>query len=574
MQGYQTHELLDVAAGRRKADLVLCGGRVINVFSGEIEHTRVAIHNGFVAGLGDDYEGVDTLDLHGAYLAPGLIDAHVHIESSLCTPAEFARALLARGVTAAVVDPHEIANVAGADGVRYIAEACRDLPLHVSVMAPSCVPATAMATAGGALSTDDLTRLRDDGIVHGLAEVMNFPGVVANDVELARKIAAFAGRPIDGHCPGLTGRPLNAYVAAGVGSEHECVTPAEARERLARGMIVLIREATNARNLDALLPIITPANNRRIAFCTDDRTPGDLLRAGSIDMMLRRAIAAGVDPIDAIRIGTLNPAEWFQLPHLGAIAPGRLAQLIAFDDLARPTARLVIARGKLVARDGKLLPGAIPPSTPAPASVVGRCRIALTADTFRIPARGDRVRVIGSLRDQLITEHRIAPAHILDGVAVADPSRDLLKIAVLERHGRNGKVGLGFIAGIGLQRGAIAGTVAHDHHNLVCIGADDESMRTACAAVAEMGGGLCVAQGEQVIAMLPLPIAGLMSDRPIEEVASAYDTLIAAARNLGSPLTDPFMAMSFMALEVIPSLKLTDHGLVDVEQFRIVDLFV
>ncbi|HMO27527.1 MAG TPA: adenine deaminase C-terminal domain-containing protein, partial [Tepidisphaeraceae bacterium] len=474
----------------------------------------------------------------------------------------------------AVVDPHEIANACGADGVRYIADASRDLPLHVTVMAPSCVPATSMGTAGGALDAEDLARLRDDGIVHGLAEVMNFPGVVANDPTLARKIAAFAGRPIDGHCPGLTGRPLNAYIAAGVGSEHECVNPAEARQRLARGMIVLIREATNARNLDALLPIITPANHRRIALCTDDRTPGDLLRSGSIDMMLRRVIGAGVDPIDAIRLCTLNPAEWFRLPHLGAIAPGRFAQFIAFDDLTRPMPHLVFARGRLVARDGKLLPDAISPGAPVPASVLGRCRIALAADTFRIPARGDRVRVIGSLRDQLITEHRIEPAHIVDGHTAADPARDLLKIAVLERHGRSGNVGLGFITGIGLRRGAIAGTVAHDHHNLVCIGADDPSMHTACTAVADMGGGLCVAQGEHVIAKLPLPIAGLMSDRPIDEVATLYDELITAARGLGSPLDDPFMAMSFMALEVIPSLKLTDQGLVDVEQFRIVNLFV
>ncbi|MDB5295356.1 MAG: ade, partial [Phycisphaerales bacterium] len=385
------------------------------------------------------------------------------------------------------------------------------------------------------------------------------------------------GRPVDGHCPGVTGKRLSAYVAAGVGSDHECVTAAEAREKLARGLYLLIREATNARNLDALLPVVTPANSRRVCFCTDDRTPVDLLGEGSVDHMVRRAIAAGSDPIDAIRMATLNAAEWFGLPHLGAIAPGRAASFFAFDDLARPEAKLVFARGVLVAEDGKLTAEgetALAEATgTGPADALGRCDVAWDAVRWDVPAKSHRVRVIGSLPDQLVTQHRVLPATVAGGLAVADPSCDVLKMMVIERHAGTGRHGVGFVQGFGFARGAIAGTVAHDHHNLVTIGADDLSMQSAARAAAANGGGLAVAVGERVIARLPLPVGGLMSDRPLAEVAAAYAEVVAAAKALGSPLADPFMAMSFMALEVIPSLKLTDHGLVDVDKFEVVDLF-
>ncbi|HEX8914509.1 MAG TPA: amidohydrolase family protein, partial [Humisphaera sp.] len=334
-----TPRLLSVARGDTPADRVLANGRVVNTFTGEIEAVDIAVAGDRVAGLGPGYRSAEVIDLKGAFVSPGFIDAHVHIESSLCVPPQFAAAVLPRGVTAVAADPHEIANVAGPAGVRFMADAAAGLPLDVAVMAPSCVPATGMATAGGCVTPADIAALRRAGVARGLAEVMNFPGVVAGDAELLSKVAAMARRPVDGHAPGVGGHRLNAYAAAGVGSDHECVTPAEAREKLARGLYLLIREATGARNLDALLPVVTPSNSRRICFCTDDRTPVELLERGSVDEMVRRAIAFGVDPVEAIRMATLNPAEWFGLSHLGAISPGRLASLFVFDDLKKPEAR-------------------------------------------------------------------------------------------------------------------------------------------------------------------------------------------------------------------------------------------
>jgi adenine deaminase len=567
-----TSELLAVARGEAPATLVLRNGRLVNVFSGEIEQADLAIYAGRIAGIGPGYAGQTEVDLTGAFVVPGLIDAHVHIESSLCTPAQFAQAVLPCGVTTVVADPHEIANVAGLAGIRYMAEQSRALPLAVYLMASSCVPATHMETSGARLEADDLSTLLAEGNVLGLAEVMNFPGVIAGDPALLAKIAAFAGRPIDGHLPNVLGQGLNAYVAAGITSEHECTTVAEAREKLARGLYILIREATIAHNLHALLPLITPQNQQRICFCTDDRIPSDLLDQGSIDYMIREAIAFGVDPITAVRLATLNTAERFGLHDRGALAPGRVADLVIVDDLREFRPRQVYSGGQLVVEAGKMLVSA--PADPVPAAIGGSVKIAWDQLDLRIPARGSRIRVIGTIDEQLLTTEQIVDARIVAGEAVADVERDILKIAVIERHRGSGASGLGFIQGMGLRRGAIAGTVAHDHHNLVVIGADDQSMLRAVQRIAELGGGLVVTDGEQVLAELALPVAGLMSDQPIAEVRRQYDALIHAARALGSELHDPFMAMSFKALAVIPKLKLTDHGLVDVEQFQLVDLFV
>ncbi len=561
-----------VARGDAPADVLLTNLQLVNVLSGEVYPTDIAIYDGLIVGTGPGYTARETLDLGGRYVAPGLIDAHVHIESSLCTPPEFARAVMPHGVTTVITDPHEIANVLGLDGIRFMLDSAAGNPLNMYVMASSCVPATHMETSGASLDADDLATLLDHPQVLGLAEMMNYPGVVFGDPGVLAKLERFAGRVLDGHCPALSGQQLNAYRVAGIGSEHECTSVEEAREKLRAGLVIFIREATNAHNLESLLPLVTPENSRRICFCTDDRQPADLIDQGSIDYMIRVAIEKGIDPITAIRMGTLNTAEYFRLHQYGAVAPGYVADMIVFSDLNAPTPELVLRQGVRVAENGAWL-GGERASTPR-ADLPNTMNIDWTRVNFDIPAESERARVIGSIDGQLVTEHRIESVKQVEGLAQSDPTRDILKMAVIERHHASGQTGLGFIHGIGLTRGAIAGTVAHDHHNLVVIGADDASMRAAARAVDALGGGLVAVDGEDILAELPLPIAGLMSDQPIEDVRAAMSRLIEVGGALGSSMHDPFMAMSFMALEVIPALKLTDLGLVDVEAFQPVPLFV
>ncbi len=564
-------ETIRIARGEQPADLLLRTARLVNVFSGQIEQADIAIAGSKIVGVGPGYEARQVVDLAGAYVAPGFIDAHVHIESSMATPPQFARAVLPRGTTTVVTDPHEIANVHGLAGIRFMLDAAQETPLSIRVNLPSCVPATHMETAGARLEAGDLLTLLDDPGVLGLAEMMNYPGVINAAPEVLAKLWAFRGRPLDGHAPGLSGRALNAYVAAGIGSDHECTTVAEAAEKLARGLYILIREATNAHNLETLLPLVTPANSRRCCFCTDDRQPADLLDQGGIDFMVRAAIAYGIEPVTAIQMATLNTAEWFGLNDRGAVAPGRRADLLVFDRLDDLRPRQVYVGGQLAAQDGVMLAPS-PASSPSP--LPNSIHVAWEHVDLAIPAMGSRVRVIGAIENQLVTEHLALEATIRDGLAVADVSRDLLKMAVIERHRASGNVGKGFIRNIGLQAGALASSVAHDHHNIVVVGADDDSMMAAARAVAAMGGGLAVAHGDNILARLALPIAGLMSDEPVEQIRRNFDQVLAAAHALGSELHDPFMAMSFMALEVIPHLKLTDLGLVDVDRFEIVPLFV
>ncbi|MER3468921.1 MAG: adenine deaminase, partial [Thermoflexus sp.] len=456
-----------LARGQEPADLLLQGGRLINVFTGDIYEADIAIQGSWIVGVGEGYTAREVIPLRGRFVAPGFIDAHVHIESSMVPPPEFARAVVPHGTTVVIIDPHEIANVLGLDGIRYMLNAAKYNPLSVFVMLPSCVPASPLGTAGATLYWYDLRPLLSNPWVLGLAEMMNYPGVINGDPVVLDKLRAFAHVVRDGHAPQLTGRDLVAYAAAGMSSDHECTTAAEALEKARLGMYVFVRESSVARNLADLLPAITPANSRRFCFCTDDRHPADLLDEGHIDALIRKAVRLGLDPVTAIRMATLNTAEHYRLHDRGAIAPGRLADLVVFSDLYDLRPELVFRHGVLVAENGR------PLWEPPNRKVALRHTINIAWDQvrFRIPARGRRIHVIGVVRDQVITRHLIEEATIADGEAVADPGRDLLKIAVIERHRATGQVGLGFVKGMGLRRGALASSVAHDHHNIVVVGA-------------------------------------------------------------------------------------------------------
>jgi adenine deaminase len=561
--------LIAVARGEEPADLLLKNAQLVNVLSGEIHPADIAIYDGQVVGWGE-YQARQVVDLGGKFVCPGFIDAHVHLESSMVQPAEFARAVVPHGTTAVVCDPHEIANVLGLAGVRYILDASAGLPLYVYVMAPSCVPATHMETAGAELTAADIEAILAHDRVLGLAEMMNYPGVLFRVPAVLAKIKIAGDRPVDGHAPGLSGLDLNAYIAAGIRSDHECTTADEAREKLRRGMHIFIREGTTARNLHPLLPLVTPANARLCHFCTDDRHPDTLLREGHVDDLVRKAIAWGLDPLTAMQMASINTAAYLCLRGVGAVAPGYRADLLVLDNLQTVQVAQVYAAGRLVAERGRfLLSLADLPRVPIQPSV----HVEASALDFAIPAGEGPARVIGVIPGQVVTEDLRLEPTIVDGRVVSDPTRDLLKIAVVERHHGTGRVGLGLVRGVGLKRGAIASSVAHDSHNIVVIGAGEADMQAAVAAVAAMGGGQVAVADGQVRAACPLPIAGLMSDRPLEEVRDQVAALTEAAHGLGCTLPDPLMTMSFLALPVIPALKLTDRGLVDVGRFDLVPLF-
>jgi adenine deaminase len=564
-------DIIRCARGDLPADLLLTGGLLLNVFTGDILPGNIAIKNGTIVGMGD-YRSIKKVDMMGATAIPGFIDAHVHIESSMSGVDEFAQAVLPHGTTTVIADPHEIANVLGTEGIRYMLDASAELFLNVFYMLSSCVPATDMETSGARLTTDDLVPFINEERILGLAEMMNFPGVISADEEVLRKIkmSRVARKPIDGHSPGLSGHNLNAYVAAGISSDHECTTPEEAREKLAAGMHIMVREGTAAKNLSSLLPVVDPFTCRRMMWCTDDRHPQDLVREGHIDFIVRSAVRAGLDPVIAVQMATLNPAEYFSLNHLGAIAPGRQADILIVDNLDEFNMVQVYSGGQLVAEGGRMFESAGTKKRVQPPRVMN-----VNPDTvnFSIRAGGQSVRVIEIIPDQIITRTISSHARIEDGLAVSDPDRDLLKIAVVDRYSGTGRIGLGFVKGLGLKKGAIASSIAHDAHNIILAGVDDRNLSCALRTIVELGGGLVATSNERPLAVLPLPIGGLMSDEPIEKVCQHLDALLQAVFQLGSTIENPFMILSFLALPVIPHLKITDYGLVDVDTFQTVPLF-
>jgi adenine deaminase len=554
---------LAVARGDEPADLVVRGGRVLSVFTREWLEVDVAICDGTIAGLGS-YAGRETLDAGDAYVVPGFIDAHMHLETSKLLPSEFARLVLPLGTTAVVADPHEIANVLGTDGVHWLVDVCEHLPLDVFFTASSCVPASRFESPRRPFTPGDLESLLRRRLVIGLAEMMNFPGVIAGaDSELA-KLAVAGAHHVDGHAPGVLGHALQAYAAAGIRSDHEAFTAEEGRERLRAGMWLLIREASAARNLSALAPLVAEFGPSRLAFCTDDREPEHIAEDGHVNAIVRDAVALGVAPADALVMASHHPALWHGLDTLGAVAPGYQADLLLLPDLERFVPEIVLKRGRAVET--------VPP-TEVPEWVRQSVRIqAVSADDLRVAWEGGPARVIGLVPGQIVTEALVEELRIDAGAATADAERDLAKIAVIERHLGTGRIGLGFVRGFGLERGAFASTFSHDAHNLVVVGMDDAAMVRAIERLVELGGGLVVVAGSEITAELPLPVAGIISDLTLAEVVAASEATVAAVHALGSRVESPFQSLAFLALSVIPSLKITDRGLVDVDRFELVPL--
>jgi adenine deaminase len=556
---------LAVARGDEPADLVVRGGRVLSVFTKEWLETDVAIVDGVVGGLGE-YDGREVLDASGKHVVPGFVDAHMHLESTKLLPDEFARLVLPLGTTTVVADPHELANVLGTDGVHWLLDACAGLPLDFYFMASSCVPASSFESPRRPLTTGDLESLLRRRRVLGVAEMMNYPGVIAGDESELAKLGLGVSGHVDGHAPGVLGKALNAYAAAGIRSDHEALTIEEGRERLRAGMWLLIREASMARNLLDLLPLVRELGTDRIAFCTDDRDPEDIADAGHINGMVRAAVAAGIAPEDALVLGSWNAARWHRLDHLGAIAPGYQADVLLLPDLEGFEPEVVLKAGKEVSEI---------PQPEVPEWVKHTVRIEpVSAADFLIAWSGGTARVMGLVPDQVVTEHLLEEPTVRDGTAVADPGRDLVAIAVLERHLGTGRIGRGLVRGTGLARGALASTVAHDAHNIVVVGVDPGDMAFAVNRLAELGGGIVAVEGGAVRAELALPVAGLLADAPLEEVVRSSLACNDAAHALGWTGATPFLTLSFLGLSVIPHLKITDRGLVDVDRFELVPLSV
>ena len=561
---------VQVAQGKVPAELVLKNGQVFHSFTGEFLTADIAIESGRIAGIGS-YAGRKEIDVSGRYVTPGFIDGHVHIESSMLSPLEFTRAVVPQGTTAVVTDPHEIANVAGLEGVFYMLRSDRQLPLDMYFMLPSCVPSTPLEDSGATLTAQDMAPLLEDPRVLGLAEMMNVPGVLLGDDGVYDKLTMAKRLHVEGHAPGLMGQALMGYAAAGVSSDHECLTREEGEARLRAGMYLEIREGSAAHNLQALLPLV---NDRTAPFClfvTDDRHPADLLREGHINYIVRQAVAAGMPAARAINMATVNAARYFGLRDLGVIAPRYRADLAVFDDLENWQPSMVFKDGRLAAEDGRMRLEL--PAVDASALKASVHLAPVRLSQLALPMAGVTANVIGLVPHQIVTKHLRMPVRTEAGCAVSDPENEILKLAVFERHQASGQVGVALMHGFGLRRGAIASTVAHDSHNLIVAGANDADMLLAVHEIERIQGGLAIVCDGQVLGSLPLPIGGLMSEQPAAEVASAVARLVDIARGLGVyECYDPFLTLAFLSLPVIPELKLTDRGLVDVNAFRFITI--
>ena len=562
----QIKEMILAARGDLVPDLVLKNARIVNVFTNDIEPGDVAVKDGYIVGIGE-YEGKEEIDIGGKVICPGLIDGHIHIESSMISPSEFAKAVAPHGTAAVIADPHEIANVAGTDGIRFMIEASAGLPVDIFFMLPSCVPATPLDESGAELSAAELEPFYKEDQVAGLAELMNSYGTVRADEEIIRKIqgANSCGKRIDGHAPFLTGKDLNAYITSGVGSDHECSSFEEALEKLKRGQYIMIREGTAARNLEALLPLFDDKYCDRCMLVTDDKHGNDLIDNGHIDYIIRKAVKAGKNPLNAIKMATLNTAAYFGLKNRGAIAPGYIADIIVLSDLDDFTVEKVFKNGCLTVDGGKLVREIKAPAVDKEkySRVYKSFNLReIKPSDFEIRDEGTRKRVIKVIPGQILTEELIVESSSKE----AETDKDIIKLAVIERHKDSGHTGVGFVTGYGLKKGAIASSVAHDSHNLIVAGCSDSDMALAANTVRENGGGLAVVCDGEVLSSLPLPIGGLMCDMDAHEVEDILSVMKEQARQLGvNEGIDPFMTLAFTALPVIPKLRLLTQGVVDVD---------
>ena len=552
--------------------MVLKNAEVFHVYTGEFILCDIAIADGYIAGTGS-YFGIEEIDMQGRYITPGFIDAHVHIESSMLTPYQFAKAALPCGVTTIVTDPHEIANVCGAKGIQYMLDATEQLPLNVYFMLPSCVPATDFEDSGAVLLAEDLEPFMEHPRVLGLAEVMNAPGVLQQDENVMAKLEMAGKGRIDGHAPGLTSSQLMGYAAAGITTDHECITKEQALDRLRAGIKVMLREGTAAKNMRSLLPTVNPDTAPYFMFCADDKIPAELLDSGYINYMVKTAIEEGVSVANALQIATINAARHYGIKDAGAILPGRRADLLVFDNLDEWKPRQVYKDGRLAVDNGRLLQEGRNCDSSSLEHTVNLAPV--TVESFRLPLKTEMANVIGLVPYQIVTNKAALSVKRVDGCAVSDVENDILKLAVLERHHATGNIGLGLVKGFGLKRGALASTVGHDSHNLIVIGTNDEDMLAAVQELQRIGGGICIAEDGQIRGTLPLPVGGLMTNEPALMVAKQQAEMIALAREMGVPeFYSPFLTLAFLSLPVIPSLKLTDRGLVDVDSFKFIPLEV